>query len=93
LPDAGKVKRHFPIYNFINYQQGDLCMNHGTDFSRRDFIKISSLFLAGSAAFATLPSGIVTGLSSNPIEGKGEKIVYSFCEHCFWRCGISHTCL
>jgi len=64
-------------------------MNHGTDFSRRDFIKISSLFLAGSAALSTLPSGIVSGLGSNPIEGKGEKIVYSFCEHCFWRCGIA----
>ncbi len=64
-------------------------MNHGAELTRRDFIKISSLFLAGSAALLSVPKGIVSGLGNIPTNPKGEKIVYSFCEHCFWRCGIA----
>ncbi len=64
-------------------------MSHGQDMNRRDFIKISSLFLAGSAAMSTQLGRTVTG-SGNALAGDGqERVVHSFCEHCFWRCGIA----
>lgn len=64
-------------------------MNHGQNLTRRDFIKISSLFLAGAAALPALPEGIRAGSFGAPDGGTDERIVYSFCEHCFWRCGIA----
>ena len=64
-------------------------MSHGQDMNRRDFIKISSLFLAGSAAMSTQIGQTVTG-SGNALAADGqERVVHSFCEHCFWRCGIA----
>jgi len=59
-------------------------------FSRRDFIKIAG----GAAAAAGAGSGLVTrwwGLDGDPVEDPGtdgEKVVPSFCELCFWRCGV-----
>ncbi len=64
-------------------------MSHGQNFSRRDFIKISSIFLAGSSV---LSYGAMQAFSSHQstISGEfGEKVIYSICEHCFWRCGIA----
>ncbi|NTV17550.1 MAG: molybdopterin-dependent oxidoreductase [Chlorobiaceae bacterium] len=64
-------------------------MIQGQNFSRRDFIKISSIFLAGSSA---LSFGAVQAFSdrNSVVSGEsGEKVVYSICEHCFWRCGIA----
>ncbi|MBF0587238.1 molybdopterin-dependent oxidoreductase [Prosthecochloris sp. N3] len=64
-------------------------MSHGQDMNRRDFIKISSLFLAGSAAMSTQIGRTFSG-TGNALAGEhAEKVVHSFCEHCFWRCGIA----
>ncbi|ANT65899.1 MULTISPECIES: molybdopterin-containing oxidoreductase family protein [Prosthecochloris] len=64
-------------------------MSHGQDFSRRDFIKISSLFLAGSAAMSTQIGRTFNG-SGDALAATGEeRVVHSICEHCFWRCGIA----
>lgn len=63
-------------------------MDHGQNYSRRDFIKISSVFLAGSAAMSTQVGHALSGSPSAPGE-QGERVVHSFCEHCFWRCGIA----
>jgi len=58
--------------------------------NRRDFIKIGS----SGAASAALLSGLTSdwfGAYGNPTEDpgtEGEKIVPSFCELCFWKCGI-----
>ncbi|MBN1278545.1 MAG: molybdopterin-dependent oxidoreductase [Chlorobiaceae bacterium] len=63
-------------------------MSHGQNFSRRDFIKISSIFLAGSAAITTATGHAFSG-ADTPVGDEGSKVVHSFCEHCFWRCGIA----
>ena len=62
-------------------------MSLGT-VKRRDFIKISSAFLASSAV----------AMNGNPFSsahgaevmaaGSGDRVVKSICEICFWRCGI-----
>lgn len=64
-------------------------MTQGFNLSRRDFIKISSMFLAGAAAVPAIPHGMQAGMFGSPDADGDEKIVYSFCEHCFWRCGIA----
>lgn len=38
---------------------------------------------------ATVPSGVASGLGSKPEAETDGKVIYSFCEHCFWRCGIA----
>ncbi len=63
-------------------------MSHGQNFSRRDFIKISSIFLAGSTALSAGAAQAFSGAGSS-VGDEGSKVVYSFCEHCFWRCGIA----
>ncbi|MBU0550066.1 molybdopterin-dependent oxidoreductase [Myxococcota bacterium] len=58
--------------------------------SRREFIKIG----AGATAAVGLGSGLVTqwwGLDNNPIPNpntEGDRIVPTFCELCFWKCGV-----
>jgi len=64
-------------------------MDHWQNFSRRDFIKISSLFLAGSAAMSSSAGQAFSGLGQSGSDENSDRIVYSFCEHCFWRCGIA----
>ncbi len=57
---------------------------------RRDFIRVSS-GVAGLAAVGTGLSGNWFDLYANPIpdpETDGDRIVPSFCELCFWKCGI-----
>lgn len=59
-------------------------------FTRRQFIKISGATAGGAA----LASGLVTnwwGCDDNPIVDPGtdgDRIVPTFCELCFWRCGV-----
>jgi thiosulfate reductase / polysulfide reductase chain A len=58
--------------------------------NRREFIKISSASAAGAALFGGLSSNWY-GADTNPIRQTGtdgETIVPSFCELCFWKCGI-----
>ena len=61
-----------------------------TSFSRRDFIKISG---AGAGAVA-LGSGLVTqwwGLDRDEVvdpDTDGDRIIPTFCEICFWKCGV-----
>ena len=65
-------------------------MSHGQDMNRRDFIKISSLFLAGSAAMSSQIGRNLTGTGTAFAGNAGEEnVVHSICEHCFWRCGIA----
>ncbi|ASQ91793.1 formate dehydrogenase [Prosthecochloris sp. GSB1] len=64
-------------------------MSHGQDLNRRDFIKISSLFLAGSAAMSTQIGRTLSGNGDALADDGRERVVHSFCEHCFWRCGIA----
>ncbi len=58
--------------------------------TRRQFIKITGAGVGGTA----LASGLVTkwwGLDENPIEDpgtEGDRVVPTFCELCFWRCGV-----
>jgi thiosulfate reductase/polysulfide reductase chain A len=60
------------------------------DYTRREFIKISSAALAGVAA----GSGLMTswwGLDSNTVfdpRTEGDRVVPTFCELCFWKCGV-----
>jgi len=57
---------------------------------RRDFIKITT----GGVAAAGVGSGLVTnwwGMDPDPVEDpgtEGDRVVPSFCELCFWKCGI-----
>jgi thiosulfate reductase / polysulfide reductase chain A len=57
---------------------------------RRDFLKISSVGVGGAA----MMSGLTTewfGAYGNPTQNPdtdGERIIPSFCELCFWKCGI-----
>ncbi len=66
-------------------------MNGSKELNRRDFIKISSLFLAGTAAMSTMTTKAFSGGNSAHAEegGREEQVVHSLCEHCFWRCGIA----
>jgi thiosulfate reductase/polysulfide reductase chain A len=58
--------------------------------SRRRFIQIG----AATAGVAAVGSGLTTGwwgLDGNPVKDpgtEGEKVVPSFCELCFWNCGV-----
>jgi len=58
--------------------------------SRRKFIQIG----AATAGVAAVGSGLTTswwGLDRNPVKDPGtdgEKVVASFCELCFWNCGV-----
>ena len=55
--------------------------------NRRDFIKVSSTFLAGSAMAANgLP--ISAAGSGDLFAQEGEHVVKTFCEICFWKCGV-----
>ncbi len=54
---------------------------------RRDFIKISSAFLAGSAvASSDLPLSFLGTKDAQAQEG--DRVVKTFCEMCFWKCGV-----
>jgi len=56
-------------------------------FKRRQFIKISSGFLASSAMAGSVGWPLISGkdaLAHHP----AEKVVPTFCELCFWRCGV-----
>jgi thiosulfate reductase/polysulfide reductase chain A len=53
---------------------------------RRDFIKVSSAFLASSAM--TMGEFPLPGSSGELSAQSGERVVKSICEICFWRCGI-----
>ena len=54
---------------------------------RRDFIKISSAFLASSAVASNgLP---LPGLGAEDLMAQsGDRVVKTFCEMCFWKCGV-----
>jgi thiosulfate reductase/polysulfide reductase chain A len=58
--------------------------------SRRQFIKIS----AGSAAAATVASGLATSWWGHDADAAtdprtdGDRVVPTFCELCFWKCGV-----
>ena len=58
--------------------------------TRRDFIKISG---AGAGAVA-VGSGLTTnfwGLDKDQItdpDTEGDKVIPTFCEMCFWKCGV-----
>ncbi len=57
---------------------------------RRDFIKISSATTAGAVALGGLTTNWF-GAYGDPVEDpgtQGEKIVPTFCELCFWKCGV-----
>jgi thiosulfate reductase/polysulfide reductase chain A len=57
---------------------------------RRDFIRLSS-GVAGTAIAATGFSGNWFDLYANPLpdpKTDGDRVVPSFCELCFWKCGI-----
>ncbi len=57
---------------------------------RRDFIKISSAGAAGAALLGGLGSNWY-GAYGDPVEDPrtdGERVIPSFCELCFWKCGI-----
>lgn len=59
-------------------------------FSRRRFIKIGAATTGGAVVATGLPSNW-WGLDANPLhqpETEGDKVVPSFCEICFWKCGI-----
>jgi thiosulfate reductase/polysulfide reductase chain A len=57
---------------------------------RRDFIRVSSAGVAG----ASVAGGLTTnwyGLYGNPLEDPGTdggQVIPTFCELCFWKCGI-----
>jgi len=58
--------------------------------NRRDFIKISSATVAGVAAGSGLVSdwwGLDAPLVANPLT-EGDRVVPTFCELCFWKCGV-----
>jgi thiosulfate reductase / polysulfide reductase chain A len=58
--------------------------------NRRDFIKITSSGVAGAAALGGLTTnwyGSYGDQISDP-GTNGERVVASFCELCFWKCGI-----
>ena len=61
-----------------------------TNLSRRQFIQIG----AGGAAAATVASGLTTqwwGLDRYQVEDpgtEGEQVVSTYCEMCFWKCGV-----
>ena len=53
--------------------------------NRRDFIKVSSAFLAGSA----MASNGMPFIGSGDLHAQeGERVVKTFCEICFWKCGV-----
>lgn len=57
---------------------------------RREFIKISSAGVAGAAVLGGLTTDWY-GAYGNPVEDpgtRGEQIVPTFCELCFWKCGV-----
>ena len=57
---------------------------------RRDFIKLSAYGTAGAAMMGGVSSDWF-GLYANPIVDPltdGTRVVPSFCELCFWKCGI-----
>jgi len=57
-----------------------------SSYSRRDFIKISSCFLASSAFVGVNP----IGLFAEDMDGVlADKVVPTICELCFWRCGVN----
>ncbi len=64
------------------------------DLNRRQFIQIGS----GGAAAVAVGSGLTTrlwGLDGDPTpnpETDGDRVVATFCEMCFWKCGVlAHT--
>ena len=57
---------------------------------RREFIRTTSYGVAGAAALGGMTTDWY-GLYGNPTASPGtdgERIVPSFCELCFWKCGI-----
>ena len=64
-----------------------------SELSRRQFIKIGGVGAAGAGAVA-MGSGLSTrwwGLDRDPIPDPatdGDRVVATFCELCFWRCGV-----
>jgi thiosulfate reductase/polysulfide reductase chain A len=57
---------------------------------RRDFIRISAAGAAGAAVLGGLGSNWY-GHYADPVEDpatEGERVVPTFCELCFWRCGV-----
>ena len=60
-----------------------------SDFSRRQFIKIGSAS-AGAVAFSGLPTHW-WGFDGNGVHDpgtEGDKVIPTFCELCFWKCGV-----
>lgn len=55
-------------------------------FSRRTFLKVSGVAGAGIAAAATLPQKYLSW--AEEAAGKGIKHIPTFCELCFWNCGL-----
>ncbi len=66
----------------------------GTKLKRREFLKISSSTIIGGAAAYAAFQGAGTkssAASSNKKVAKGEKVVSTMCEVCFWKCGVNAT--
>lgn len=57
-----------------------------TKFSRRTFFKASGAAVAGAAAIATLPKAVQSW--AEEAAQKEMKQVATFCELCFWNCGL-----
>ncbi|MFA7329988.1 MAG: molybdopterin-dependent oxidoreductase [Candidatus Delongbacteria bacterium] len=58
--------------------------------NRRDFIRISGAGVAGAAALGALTTNWY-GLYRDPVEDPhtdGDRVVPTFCELCFWKCGV-----
>lgn len=55
--------------------------------SRREFVKISSTFLASSAIISSELSFPSFALGEDSDKNE-EKVVHTICELCFWRCGV-----
>ncbi len=56
-------------------------------YNRRDFIKISSTFLA-SSAMATNQFPLAAMGSGDLFAQEEDRVVKTFCEMCFWKCGV-----
>jgi len=57
----------------------------GNSYSRRDFIKVSSCFLASSSMIGVNPIGL---FAQNMDTLVADQVIPTTCELCFWRCGV-----